>query len=468
MKWNNGNDKQQPSASATGVASRGLRTLGFGFGRDDESREEIERIDFKMVTFSLAGKDYGIDIMKVKEIAKFERFTFVPNARPFVAGVYNLRGEIISIIDLRVMFNLPAEQHSDGTPQDGLILRLEDNLIGVIVDRIDRVVGISSESIQPPHPIFADINIRYISGVVEHEDRLYITLDVDRIFTKESEKARAVGQSRRVMDTPPGEPIEESASVTAPAATAPDEQQEFSFISDGLATFQKLYASAINLQWLQQRFKQWRQERSEAQKPIQFADEHDAAAFVRPFFSANSEQVWDRSYSEALRAVLPHAETMVVNAWNPGCAKGHESYSLAAVLSTHYSGRRVKIWAGDNDLLSISTAPNLILAEEAVPDYMQEFTIGTANGVTFSAGIKEMILFEYHDIRHESGVPDVHIVVCRDLLSLLEPEVQQRVLTKFYETLVNGGVLIVGDNEQLNDDTRWQPVSDQIQAYRKV
>jgi len=60
--------------------------------------------DFKMVTFSLGGKDYGIDIMKVKEIAKFSQFTYVPNTPPFVRGVYNLRGEIISIIDLRLFF----------------------------------------------------------------------------------------------------------------------------------------------------------------------------------------------------------------------------------------------------------------------------------------------------------------------------------------------------------------------------
>ena len=55
-----------------------------------------------MVTFSLGGKEYGIDIMNVKEIANASRFTYVPNAAPFVRGVYNLRGDIISVIDLRI------------------------------------------------------------------------------------------------------------------------------------------------------------------------------------------------------------------------------------------------------------------------------------------------------------------------------------------------------------------------------
>ena len=61
-------------------------------------KEKADKVDYKMVTFSLAGKEYGIDIMNVKEIAKAGRFTYVPNAAPFVRGVYNLRGEIISVI----------------------------------------------------------------------------------------------------------------------------------------------------------------------------------------------------------------------------------------------------------------------------------------------------------------------------------------------------------------------------------
>ncbi|MFW5718588.1 MAG: chemotaxis protein CheW, partial [Spirochaetota bacterium] len=141
-----------------------------------------------MVTFSLGGKDYGVDIMKVKEIAKFESFTYVPNTQPFVVGVYNLRGDIISVIDMRIMFNLPAPQHAGGDPRDGLILRLDNGLIGVVVDGIDRVVGISSQTIQPPHPIFADVNIKYISGVVEHDERLYIVLDVERILGEEADE----------------------------------------------------------------------------------------------------------------------------------------------------------------------------------------------------------------------------------------------------------------------------------------
>ena len=75
---------------------------------DDLHEQMTAVLDFKMVTFSLAGKDYAIDIMRIKEIAKAGNFTYVPNTSPFVLGVYNLRGDIIPIIDLRIFFNIPV------------------------------------------------------------------------------------------------------------------------------------------------------------------------------------------------------------------------------------------------------------------------------------------------------------------------------------------------------------------------
>ncbi|HET7839864.1 MAG TPA: chemotaxis protein CheW, partial [Rectinemataceae bacterium] len=147
-----------------------------------EAVKRAGKVDFKMVTFSLAGKEYGIDIMSVKEIAKAGRFTYVPNAATYVRGVYNLRGEIISVIDLRIFFHLPAERKAEDALESLLILRIEEHVFGVIVDAIDKVVGISSSAIQPPHPIFGDINVKYIKGIVENSGKLYIILDVEKIF----------------------------------------------------------------------------------------------------------------------------------------------------------------------------------------------------------------------------------------------------------------------------------------------
>ncbi|MDR2370716.1 MAG: chemotaxis protein CheW, partial [Treponema sp.] len=104
-----------------------------------EQKERVDLVNFKMITFSLAGKDYGVDIMNVKEIAKADKFTYVPNAASFVRGVYNLRGDIIPVIDLRTFFHLPADRKADGQ-ENMLILRIEDRVYGTIVDKIDKVV----------------------------------------------------------------------------------------------------------------------------------------------------------------------------------------------------------------------------------------------------------------------------------------------------------------------------------------
>ena len=147
-----------------------------------DDKDNVSVVDYKMVTFSLAGKDYAIDIMQVKEIAKTGRFTYVPNTLPFVLGVYNLRGEIIPIIDLRLFFNIDIPTRDDNSVENMLIVSVGDQLFGVVVDAIDKVVGIQKSKIQPPHPLFGDINIKYIYGVVECQDHLYILLDIERIF----------------------------------------------------------------------------------------------------------------------------------------------------------------------------------------------------------------------------------------------------------------------------------------------
>lgn len=208
-------------------------------------RDEQTNVDFKMVTFSLSEKDYAIDITNVKEIVRASNFTFVPNVLPFVVGVYNLRGDIIPIIDMKLFFNMgnagltsdkgdkkdeqndeALDAKSDGNKQDGVqhtakkaiknkalkslvIITLEDQTFGIIVDNIDKVVGVQKSTIRPPHPLFSDVNIKYISGVVESNKRLYILLDIERIFSKNSsdnalhaKDKPAVSQTKAVVDTP--------------------------------------------------------------------------------------------------------------------------------------------------------------------------------------------------------------------------------------------------------------------------
>ena len=447
------------------------------YDNDLEDRESDDRrqehVDFKMVTFSLGGKDYGIDIMRVKEIAKFSQFTYVPNTAPFVRGVYNLRGDIISIIDLRLMFHLPAEEHDEGTPENGLILRLESNMIGVVVDRIDKVVGISSSQVQPPHPIFGDINVKYISGVAEHEDRLYIILDVDRIFTRESDENEAVAKrSYEAADSP----VEES-EIPAPVVEEPAEVQddgsanseaEQSFVIQGLETYLGFHVTKVNREWFERRFDEWRAERKAKQKDVQFSDENDAQEFLRGFQSRYTERFWQDDYSDELLKLFPDPQSQLIHVWNPGCGGGYESFSIAAMFRVNFPDRQVKVWAGDKDLMKISAAPNITFKSSDIPDGWSDLVVEGKNGLSFTESTKELVLFEFSDVLNTAGMPKMDYVVARDLLSMHSEADQRKIIDTFEETLKPGGALLLGDNERVIDSDAWEEITgDSLTVYRR-
>jgi len=469
------NNTSEPVARTQGdEQTQGARQrLGGLHQHQIQEQEDIETVDYKMVTFSLGGKDYGINILKVKEIAKFTTFTYVPNAPPFVSGVYNLRGDIISIIDLRVMFNLPAQRKAEGSAEDGLILRLDELMIGVVVDSIDKVVGIVSSRIQPPHPIFGDVNIKYISGVVEKDGRLYIILDVDRIFAKDESSAQKTESLPAAVSAEPSEIGDDREGLEPPSRQAAvgknEEQLDLDFIRESLVTFRAFYPDGIAESWLNRRYPEWRAERNKLGLDVQLTGEDDSDEFLRTFFSPYSGRFWGEDYVEGVKALLTQEMPKNISVWNPGCGKGYETYSLATILRMRYPDHILKIWAGDNDLLSISTAPNLVFGADTVPTVYEPYLVEAKNGVSFSSEIKDAILFEYHDVTHTNAVPNVDIIMARDLLSFLQPKQQASVLNEFSEKTSTGALLILGQNELVSETLGWQHVgSAVVNAYRRL
>ncbi len=409
---------------------------------EDEQKEAVEKIDFKMVTFSLAGKDYGIDIMKVKEIAKDYDFTYVPNTEPYVRGVYNLRGDIISIIDLRVMFNLPMEKKADKALENMLILRLDKSILGVIVDSTDKVVGISSESIQPTHPLFGDINVKYISGVVEHEGKLYIILDVERIFGRDEMPEIETAKP----ETKPAAGGGAGADIAG--VTAEDENDlQLNFLRETLATFMKFYVTPLNEEWVRSRLQEWKQIRRDQGRDIQLKSMEEADEFLAPFFSPFTGSLFGDQYLDGMKELLPKTGSSNISAWNPGCGKGYETYSLACLLKNSYNDAMIKVWANDNDLLNVSSAPGLYFQKSEVPESMRRYLVEGKSGYQFNSEIKDSILFEYHDVLNQNPFPEVDVILARDVLSFLQPEDQERLLEEFFEKLKPNGVVIVGENE---------------------
>lgn len=155
--------------------------------RIDMSKTESRQL----VTFQLGEELYGVNIMDVKEIVRVQAIRTIPNAPPYVEGIFNLRSEIIPIINLHKRFHLRklVTSEEDELLSGFVILDIDGMKLGVIIDRISRVVTIEKEDVQPPPQMFSGIGAEYIQGVVRQAEGYLIILDIRDLFNpKELQK----------------------------------------------------------------------------------------------------------------------------------------------------------------------------------------------------------------------------------------------------------------------------------------
>lgn len=138
------------------------------------------------LSFRLGAEEYGIEILKVQEIRSFEEPTKIANATPAVRGVVNLRGVIVPIIDLRLMFNLPEAKHDALTVT--IVLSIAGHTIGVVVDAVSDVNELKANQIRPAPHISGINSALCITGMGVIDDangkqRMMILLDVQAMLT---------------------------------------------------------------------------------------------------------------------------------------------------------------------------------------------------------------------------------------------------------------------------------------------
>lgn len=445
-----------------------------------DEKEKLAVIDFKMITFSLAGKDYAIDIMKVKEIAKAGRFTYVPNVMPFVIGVYNLRGDIIPIIDFRLFFNIPVAERNNNDLENLLIITVGEQTFGAVVDEIHSVVGIQKDSIQPPHPLFGDISIRYIYGVVESGKQLYILLDIDRIFTgklnldsKNALKANSVVRQvslaqnvSTVANVAPAAPVEQVAKASA-ENKADNLEKDYNFLVHDLQEFCQFYVGKVNESWAKRRFDEW--VKSQDGGSTQLQNKEKADEFLSSFWSRCSGAWWNRNLADNIYKLLPDNAAKQIVVWNIGCGKGQETYSLCCLLRKRYPDAKIRIYAHDKDLLNISNAPLLSIESSFANDWYAPYVTHKVNGeYTFTQEIKDSIMFEYHDCTNTNALPMCDIIFARDVVSLLPESAQTALVEEIQEKLKGNGIVILGENESLADRNVWEErMVDSLFVYNK-
>ncbi|MBW1780318.1 MAG: purine-binding chemotaxis protein CheW [Deltaproteobacteria bacterium] len=141
----------------------------------------------KYLTFTLAEEEYGIGILKIKEIIGMMPITTVPQTPEFVKGVINLRGKVIPVVDLRLRFGMGEIDYTERTciivveiqGQTGIVL------MGIVVDSVSEVLNIKGEEIEDTPTFGTKLNTDYILGMAKMEGGVKILLDIDRVLRGE-------------------------------------------------------------------------------------------------------------------------------------------------------------------------------------------------------------------------------------------------------------------------------------------
>ena len=149
----------------------------------DGSTQRDELI--QLVSFMLDEEEYGVEVLKVREIIRMPTITKMPNTAQHVEGIINLRGKVIPIISMRKRFGLMESESSGHTRI--IIMDVVGALTGFIVDAVSEVIRIHSSEIQPPPSMVMSggIGQEFITGVFNHAERLLIIMDVDRMFSED-------------------------------------------------------------------------------------------------------------------------------------------------------------------------------------------------------------------------------------------------------------------------------------------
>ncbi len=141
----------------------------------------------KYLTFTLAGEEYGIAILKVKEIIGMMPVTSVPQTPPHVKGVINLRGKVIPVTDLRLKFGMAAIDYTERTCIIVVEIDGEDNVIrlGIVVDAVSEVLNIKDDQVEDSPNFGAALNTDFILGIAKIENSVKILLDIDKVLNQQ-------------------------------------------------------------------------------------------------------------------------------------------------------------------------------------------------------------------------------------------------------------------------------------------
>jgi purine-binding chemotaxis protein CheW len=169
------------------VKKQGDRIMSEVDQKIDQAVKAMADKEGKYLTFTLAAEEYGIGILKIKEIIGMLPITSVPQTPEFVKGVINLRGKVIPVMDLRLRFGMPPIDYTERTciivveiaGQSGNIL------VGIVVDAVSEVLNIKAADIEKTPTFGTKLNTDYILGMAKMEGGVKILLDIDQVLSRD-------------------------------------------------------------------------------------------------------------------------------------------------------------------------------------------------------------------------------------------------------------------------------------------
>jgi purine-binding chemotaxis protein CheW len=148
-----------------------------------------DKKETRLVVFILAGSEFGIEINRVREIIRVTDVTRMPKTPRFLEGIINLRGRIVSVLNLKKRFDFPAcDLTMDGRI---MIVDVEDQIVGLLVDKVSEVLKIDEANFVSPTEEILTIEPQYLSRIAEVKTRLIAFLKLERIFNLEQIKGLA-------------------------------------------------------------------------------------------------------------------------------------------------------------------------------------------------------------------------------------------------------------------------------------
>lgn len=159
---------------------------------DQQNQRETQEAgkEGKYLTFFLNQEEYGVGILKIKEIIGMMAITAVPRTPDYVKGVINLRGKVIPIIDLRIRFGMPPQEYDERTCIIVVEIDGDDVTIpmGVVVDSVSEVCNVDASQVEETPTFGTALDTAYILGMAKMEDSVKILLDIDKVLGREELK----------------------------------------------------------------------------------------------------------------------------------------------------------------------------------------------------------------------------------------------------------------------------------------